>query len=39
MPRPKNFAKETGFYIGASLKIGQMILFKDINKEQKTASY
>ena len=29
---PKNFAKETGFYDGASLKIRQMILFKDINK-------
>lgn len=30
---PKDFAAETGFYPGASFKIGQMILFKDINKE------
>jgi sterol desaturase/sphingolipid hydroxylase (fatty acid hydroxylase superfamily) len=29
---PKEFAKETGFYHGASHKIGEMILFKDINK-------
>jgi sterol desaturase/sphingolipid hydroxylase (fatty acid hydroxylase superfamily) len=29
---PKNFADETGFYTGASYKIGKMILFKDINK-------
>lgn len=30
---PKTFAQETGFYQGASSKIGRMILFKDINKE------
>ena len=30
---PKNFAKETGFYHGASSKIREMILFKDINKK------
>ncbi|MCF6132221.1 sterol desaturase family protein [Flavobacterium wongokense] len=30
---PKEFAKETGFYTGASFKIGKMMLFKDINKE------
>ncbi len=30
---PKEFAHETGFYHGASFKIGKMILFKDINKE------
>jgi len=28
---PKEFAAETGFYDGASSKIGDMILFKDIN--------
>ncbi len=30
---PKEFSTETGFYNGASSKIKQMILFKDINKE------
>lgn len=30
---PKEFVAETGFYDGASSKIKQMILFKDINKE------
>jgi sterol desaturase/sphingolipid hydroxylase (fatty acid hydroxylase superfamily) len=30
---PKEFSAETGFYDGASSKIKQMILFKDINKE------
>ncbi|MES2410793.1 MAG: sterol desaturase family protein [Bacteroidota bacterium] len=30
---PKEFSTETGFYDGASSKIKQMILFKDINKE------
>lgn len=30
---PKDFANETGFYPGASSKIGKMMLFKDINKE------
>lgn len=29
---PKDFAKETGFYQGASSKIKEMLLFKDINK-------
>ncbi len=29
---PKYFSKETGFYPGASTKIVDMILFKDINK-------
>ncbi|MBS7254027.1 sterol desaturase family protein [Flavobacterium branchiicola] len=28
---PKEFAKETGFYDGASSRIGQMLLFKDIH--------
>ncbi len=28
---PKQFAGETGFYDGASSRIGEMILFKDIN--------
>ena len=30
---PKEFSKKTGFYIGASSKIRQMLLFKDINNE------
>lgn len=29
---PKEFASETGFYTGASSRIGDMLLFKDINK-------
>jgi len=28
---PKEFASETGFYTGASLRIGDMLLFKDIS--------
>lgn len=28
---PKDFVKETGFYMGASSKIGEMLLFKDIS--------
>jgi len=28
---PKQFASETGFYDGASSRIGEMLLFKDIN--------
>lgn len=31
---PKDFAAETGFYNGASSKIGKMILFKDIYNEK-----
>lgn len=30
---PKEFSAETGFYFGASSKIGEMIVFKDINKD------
>jgi len=30
---PKEFAKETGFYNGASSEVGKMLLFKDINNE------
>lgn len=30
---PKEFAAETGFYFGVSSKIGEMIVFKDINKD------
>jgi len=30
---PKQFASETGFYDGASSRIGEMLLFKDINIE------
>ncbi len=33
---PKEFAKETGFYSGASFKIVDMILFKDINTNKDT---
>jgi sterol desaturase/sphingolipid hydroxylase (fatty acid hydroxylase superfamily) len=29
---PKEFSRETGFYNGASSKIGKMLLFKDIDK-------
>lgn len=32
---PKEFAKETGFYIGASNRMGEMMLFKDINIDVK----
>jgi len=32
---PKEFAKETGFFNGASSKIGDMLLFKDINAVDK----
>jgi len=28
---PKDFANETGFYTGASKRIGEMMIFKDIN--------
>ena len=30
---PKDFSQETGFYEGASTKLGKMLLFKDINNE------
>jgi sterol desaturase/sphingolipid hydroxylase (fatty acid hydroxylase superfamily) len=30
---PKEFSKDTGFYDGASNKISEMVLFKDINNE------
>lgn len=29
---PKEFSAETGFYDGASSKVGEMLLFKDINR-------
>jgi sterol desaturase/sphingolipid hydroxylase (fatty acid hydroxylase superfamily) len=32
---PKDFAAQTGFYVGASSRIGEMILFKDINTGSK----
>jgi sterol desaturase/sphingolipid hydroxylase (fatty acid hydroxylase superfamily) len=35
---PKDFATETGFYHGASYKIGKMMLFKDINKDNNLTS-
>jgi sterol desaturase/sphingolipid hydroxylase (fatty acid hydroxylase superfamily) len=31
---PSEFSKETGFYLGASNKISDMILFKDINSDK-----
>ncbi len=30
---PKEFAEETGFYTGASSRVGEMLLFKDIGHE------
>jgi len=39
---PKNFEYETGFYTGASARVGEMILFKDVTKpkaESKSFSY
>jgi sterol desaturase/sphingolipid hydroxylase (fatty acid hydroxylase superfamily) len=30
---PKNYVKETGFYEGASSRIGDMLLFKEIDKD------
>jgi len=30
---PRTFNEEAGFYIGASSKVGQMLLFKDISQE------
>jgi len=29
---PENFAKETGFYDGASQRIGDMLIFKDVSR-------
>jgi sterol desaturase/sphingolipid hydroxylase (fatty acid hydroxylase superfamily) len=34
---PKDFATETGFYPGASSRIGDMLLFRDINPTEGTA--
>lgn len=34
---PKEFASETGFYTGASSRIGDMILFRDINSKENLA--
>jgi sterol desaturase/sphingolipid hydroxylase (fatty acid hydroxylase superfamily) len=31
---PKEFANETGFYTGASTRIFEMMIFKDINSER-----
>ena len=33
---PKEFASETGFYNGASTRIVEMMMFKDINNDSKT---
>ena len=35
---PKGYAHETGFYDGASKRIGEMLLFKDITEEKKSES-
>lgn len=35
---PKVYTHETGFYHGASARIGEMILFKDVSKPKKTVS-
>ena len=35
---PKEFANETGFYAGASSKMGDMLLFKDINVEGESTT-
>ncbi|HEY9178482.1 MAG TPA: sterol desaturase family protein [Flavipsychrobacter sp.] len=32
---PENFAKETGFYDGASQRIGDMLIFKDVSRPGK----
>ncbi|MEO0725809.1 MAG: hypothetical protein AAFZ63_14805 [Bacteroidota bacterium] len=32
---PKGYEVETGFYQGASDKVSEMLLFQDINAEQK----
>jgi sterol desaturase/sphingolipid hydroxylase (fatty acid hydroxylase superfamily) len=32
---PKDFEHETGFYQGASSRIGDMLLFKDVSEPQK----
>lgn len=32
---PKNFEFENGFYMGASSKIGDMLLFKDIDRKER----
>ena len=32
---PKSYKHETGFYLGASAKVKEMLLFKDISKEEK----
>ena len=32
---PKEYVKETGFYPGASSKIGDMLLFRDVTKQKK----
>lgn len=34
---PKDFATETGFYTGASSRLGDMLLFRDINEAEGTA--
>ena len=35
---PKNFSEETGFYDGASSKIKEMLLFKDISESKKSTT-
>jgi len=35
---PKTYENETGFYHGASGRVGEMLLFKDINKNRRNRS-
>lgn len=34
---PKGYEKETGFYAGASKRVGEMLLFKDVSKPEAAA--
>ncbi len=35
---PRDFAKETGFYDGASARVGDMLLFRDISDQPSTSA-
>ncbi|MGH1374336.1 MAG: sterol desaturase family protein [Cellvibrionaceae bacterium] len=35
---PRDFARETGFYDGASARVGDMLLFRDISDEPSTSA-
>jgi hypothetical protein len=32
---PKNYVEETGFYTGASQRIGEMLLFRDVSQQKR----